>query len=110
MSISALQIGLIDIPIVCVNVDGYYEPFRLMLDRAYKDNLLYKDPASLLHFEASSEEAVNYVERIASKKTTSKDSGPVENTNGNRMRLINGLVQNLFFILVGIMIGKLHGN
>jgi uncharacterized protein (TIGR00730 family) len=59
----ARQIGLIQMPIVCVNVNGYYDPFREMLERAYKDQFLYKNPAEILHFENTSQEAVDYIEK-----------------------------------------------
>mmetsp|Transcript_25204 Transcript_25204/g.55034 ORF Transcript_25204/g.55034 Transcript_25204/m.55034 type:complete len:202 (+) Transcript_25204:917-1522(+) len=53
----ARNLGFTDIPIVCVSVAGYYEPFRLMLDRAYRDKLVRNKPESLLHFEPNSLEA-----------------------------------------------------
>lgn len=40
-------------PIVCVNVDNYYDNFRAILSRAHKDELLYKHPTEILHFEES---------------------------------------------------------
>ena len=48
----AKQMGLIDYPIVCVNIDGYYDPFYSMLQRAYKDQFLYKHPDDILQFES----------------------------------------------------------
>lgn len=60
----AKQIGLIQIPIVCVNVNGYYDPFQEILERAYRDQFLYKCPSDILHFESTSQDAVDYIERI----------------------------------------------
>ena len=51
----ARHIGFHSIPIVCINVDGYYDPFRAMLTRAHDDMLLYKHPNDILHFEETPE-------------------------------------------------------
>lgn len=59
----AKQIGLIEVPIVCVNVNGYYDPFYEMLERAYRDQFLYKCPSDILHFENTSLDAVDYIEK-----------------------------------------------
>ena len=66
----AKQIGLISIPIVCVNVNGYYDPFQKMLDRAHEDSFLYKLPTDILHFEDSSVEAIQYIEKQYAAKAT----------------------------------------
>mmetsp|Transcript_15290 Transcript_15290/g.23808 ORF Transcript_15290/g.23808 Transcript_15290/m.23808 type:complete len:301 (+) Transcript_15290:70-972(+) len=58
----AKQIGLIDIPIVCVNVDGYYENFKQMLQRAHKDDLIYLAPDDIVHFEPSAKDAIRWIE------------------------------------------------
>jgi hypothetical protein len=42
-------------PIVCVNVDGYYDSFKDILERAHADELLYKHPRDILHFEETPE-------------------------------------------------------
>lgn len=57
------QIGFIDMPIVCVNIDGYYDPFVQMLKRAHEDDFLYKHPNDILLFETTSEKAVQRVEQ-----------------------------------------------
>jgi predicted Rossmann-fold nucleotide-binding protein len=51
----ARHIGFHSIPIVCINVDGYYDPFRAILSRAHDDMLLYKHPNDILHFEETPE-------------------------------------------------------
>ena len=56
------QVGFVNVPIVCVNVDGYYESFRQMLERAHEDQFLYKLPSDILHFEDTSEKAIEYIE------------------------------------------------
>lgn len=65
----AKQIGLTRLPIVCVNVDGYYENFRQMLNRAYEDELTYLKPHEILHFEPTAEAAVRWIEEQAAQGT-----------------------------------------
>lgn len=50
-------------PIVCVNIDGYYDPFQSILERAYEDEFLYKHPNDILHFEPTSEKALEWIEK-----------------------------------------------
>eukprot|EP01083_Nonionella_stella_P271268 919162_1 len=66
----AKQIGIVSMPIVCVNIDGYYDAFVQILQRAKEDNFLYKDPGEILHFEKSSEEAIDYIEKELAKQKT----------------------------------------
>lgn len=63
----ARHLGLIDLPIVCVNVDDYYEPFREMLRRAYDDELIKLQPHEIVHFAPSAEEAVKWIEAEKSR-------------------------------------------
>lgn len=72
------QIGLIDIPIVCVNVDGYYDSFDSMLQRAHEDQFLYKHPSDILHFEPDSEKALDWVEKTISTAAKQKKEKRVE--------------------------------
>ena len=58
----ARHIGFHSMPIVCVNVDGYYDNFKSILMRAHVDELLYKEPEEILHFEESAEAAVKWIE------------------------------------------------
>ena len=51
----ARHIGFHSMPIVCINTDNYYDPFRVMLMRAYDDQLLYKHPEDIVHFEDTPE-------------------------------------------------------
>ena len=68
----ARQIGLITIPIVCVNINGYYDSFRQMLERAHADQFLYKHPSEILHFEDTSIEAIDYIEKFISGDVVKK--------------------------------------
>lgn len=56
------NIGIAKLPIVCVNVDGYYDSFKVMLERAFTDKLIRDEPDSLVHFEPTSEKAVLWLE------------------------------------------------
>ena len=58
----ARNIGLSNLPIVVVNVDGYYEPFKQMLDRAYIDELIKLKPEQIVHFVPTAEDAVKWLE------------------------------------------------
>jgi len=60
----AKGIGLSNLPIVCVSVDGYYEPFAHMLQRAYDDQLTKLQPHEIVHFVDSAVEAVKWVEAV----------------------------------------------
>ena len=42
-------------PIVCVNVDVYYDSFKAILSRAHDEGLLYSHPRDILHFEETPE-------------------------------------------------------
>jgi len=60
----ARHIGLHHMPIVCVNIDGYYDNFMAQLLRAHEEELLYKHPKEIVHFEDTSEAAVLWIERF----------------------------------------------
>jgi uncharacterized protein (TIGR00730 family) len=60
----ARGIGLTNIPIVCVNCDGFYEPFREILARAYNDKLTKLQPHEIVHFEPTAESAVRWIESV----------------------------------------------
>ena len=72
--VCAKNLAFNDMPIVCVNVNGYYEPFRAMLDRAYSDKLLRNKPETILHFEPTSLDAVKWVEMIVVEKKEEKSA------------------------------------
>jgi len=58
----ARNLGMSQLPMVCVNIDNYYEPFRQMLERAWKDKLVKLRPQDIIHFASSAEEAVRWCE------------------------------------------------
>lgn len=62
--VCARNIGLSSIPIVCVNIDGFYDPFHQMLVRAWKDRLTKLRPEQLVHFADTAEEAIRWVEEV----------------------------------------------
>jgi uncharacterized protein (TIGR00730 family) len=61
----ARNIGLeTSLPIVCVNVDNFYMPFRGMLQRAYDDQLTKLKPDEIVHFEETAEGAIRWIEAV----------------------------------------------
>ena len=58
----ARHLDLHRLPIVCVNVDGYYDPFREMLRQAYADELIHLPPEQIVRFADGAEDAVRFVE------------------------------------------------
>ncbi len=61
----ARKLGLHNsLPIVCVNVDHFYQPFVEMMQRAYEDRLLEQTPDEVIHFVETAEEAVRWLEEI----------------------------------------------
>jgi len=83
---SSRSLGFVDIPIVCVNIDGYYDPFAAMLQRAYKDELLYAKPHELIHFETTSVGAVQWIEAEISKKQQEIDDDDSSSVMGGQPR------------------------
>jgi len=78
----AKQIGLIDYPIVCVNIDGYYDPFYSMLQRAHKDQFLYKHPDEILQFESNSKKAIDFIESFVARKKNA-EAGTVDSSRNS---------------------------
>lgn len=66
----ARNIGLTDVPIVVVNADNYYSPFREQLQRSYDDELIKLKPYEVVHFVATAEEAVRWIEMQAKANNT----------------------------------------
>lgn len=64
----ARNIGLSAIPIVCVNIDGFYDPFRMMLERAWADKLTKLKPELIMHFADTAEEAIRWLEEVQGAK------------------------------------------
>ena len=67
----ARNINLMDIPIVCINVRGYYDPFAQMLHRAFKDQLIRKQPHEIIHFVDTGLDAVRFIENFYYARRTS---------------------------------------
>jgi hypothetical protein len=66
------HLGLVKLPIVCVNVDNFYEPFREMLERAHEDELIKLLPEQIVHFASNSEEAIRWIEEEIEGRDTKK--------------------------------------
>lgn len=60
-------LGLITMPIVVVNVDGFYTPFQHIMLRAFEEKLLYQAPDEIIRFESTAEEAIHWLEERFSK-------------------------------------------
>jgi hypothetical protein len=60
----ARNLGLTKLPIVCVNIDGFYDPFLLMLERAWQDKLTKLKPHDIVHFENTAQDAVEWIEAV----------------------------------------------
>jgi hypothetical protein len=57
------NLGLTNLPIVCVSVDGFYESFRTILELAYKEGLVKNRTEDVVHFVSTAEEAVRWIEQ-----------------------------------------------
>lgn len=79
------QLKLHKLPIVCVNTDGYYEPFRQMLYRAFEDKLAYLPPDEIVRFASGPEEAVRFIEGlpVETNSTTSSSGNQRKASNGD---------------------------
>jgi len=67
------HLGLIDLPIVCINVNNYYDPFVDILNRAYKDQLIRLEPHKIVHFAPTSEEAIRWIEEQRHEDEATRD-------------------------------------
>ncbi|CAM9200775.1 unnamed protein product [Choristocarpus tenellus] len=56
-------IGICNLPICAVDVNGFYEGLRTQLERAHGDGILYAHPSELLHFEPNAEAALAWCTR-----------------------------------------------
>ena len=83
------NLGFTSIPIVCVNVDGFYDPFVSMLDRAHAEGIMRIPPGEVLHFEPTAELVVRWAEgeaertrnrSAAARKAEAKSEGGMGST------------------------------
>eukprot|EP00934_Nitzschia_sp_Nitz4_P008281 Nitzschia sp. Nitz4//scaffold131_size63436//41371//42354//NITZ4_006280-RA/size63436-processed-gene-0.70-mRNA-1//-1//CDS//3329535283//8271//frame0 len=79
------HIGVSKLPIVCVNVQNYYQPFREMLERAYHDKLIKLPPEEIVYFADTAEDAVRWMESAAGKETAVDPSTYSKRRFDNRM-------------------------
>ena len=56
--VAEVSLGFKDVPIVCVNVNGYYDSFQQMLERSFADKLIYRPPNDLLGMESTASVSV----------------------------------------------------
>ncbi len=69
-----VNLGMVHFPIVAVNVNGFYDGFKAMLMKAHEDELMRLHPDDIVHFEPTSEAAVNWVEKkvVSAKREAAK--------------------------------------
>lgn len=92
----ARHIGFHSMPIVCVNVDGYYDNFKSMLSRAHDDELLYKHPDEILHFEETPEAAVKWIEAYHATAGSTKQPNRVIRKRSSRSSMLWGRMTSFF--------------
>jgi len=89
-------------PIVCVNIEGYYDSFMSILQRAHNEQMLYKHPNEIVHFEESAESAVLWIEqflanpenvkmKVKIKKRSSMLKRMESNVSGNALSALGRL-------------------
>jgi hypothetical protein len=61
------NLGLTNLPIVCVSVDAFYESFRTILELAYNEGLVKNRTEDVVHFVRTAEEAVRWIEQRNAK-------------------------------------------
>jgi uncharacterized protein (TIGR00730 family) len=66
----AKNVGLSDIPIVCVNVDGYYEPLRQMFQSGQDQQMVKIATEDILSFVPSALDALRYMEQQLEGKSS----------------------------------------
>jgi predicted Rossmann-fold nucleotide-binding protein len=71
----ARHLNLNQLPIVCVNVDGFYEPFRQMLQQAWDDELIKLPPSQIVHFAPNAEDAVRWIETETQQRSDERGNG-----------------------------------
>eukprot|EP00980_Cylindrotheca_fusiformis_P010280 scaffold2288_cov87-Cylindrotheca_fusiformis.AAC.6 len=85
----ARHLGLVNLPIVCINVDNYYQPFRDMLDRAYNDKLIRLKPSEIVHFSNTVQEAVEWCEVEAAKNSNNSKNKSNNNKDGSNKKTLS---------------------
>jgi uncharacterized protein (TIGR00730 family) len=94
------NLGLFDKAIVCVNVDGFYDDFRRMLERAERDTLMRLKASEVLHFAATAEDALAFLEAEVVKEGAGREAPVVA-----RKKIPVGAWQFAAGMLTGVAIG-----
>lgn len=66
-------LGLSNVPICVIDVDHFYSGFKMQLQRAHSDGLLYLEPDRLVHFESSPEAVSCRDEKSQVMKTKARE-------------------------------------
>lgn len=56
------NLGISSLPIAVVNINGYYDSFKKMMERCYDENLMKNKPEIIVKFVKTASEAVTWVE------------------------------------------------
>jgi len=64
------QLRFTKIPLCILNIDGFYDGFRIQLERAHQDKILYQHPDDIVYFATTPEEALNWCLNEISKNQT----------------------------------------
>lgn len=68
--------GLMNKPIVIVNIDGFYDGFIAQLNRAFKEKLLYGTLESYFHVSSTIDDALKYcADEVTKSQGSELDSG-----------------------------------
>ena len=70
-------------PVALLNVDGYYEGLLAQLDRAHKDGLLSKNPASIIYAASNVQDALAFCEQSLNGHAKKEPSKQRRNTREN---------------------------
>ena len=85
----ARNLGIIDMPIVCVNINGFYNDFQSMLHRAHKDDLLHQSPQQILHFEDTVLGALQWMEeQLESEKAKKEEEGTAKRVQTREKKIV----------------------
>lgn len=96
------------LPIVCVNVDNFYQPFIDMLKRGYEDKLMEQKPEEVVHFVDTAEEAVKWIEaNVRQPKLYQQRQNSTISKLRNLVETEDGVISPLILLALGAIAGHL---
>lgn len=97
-------VGFYKIPIVLINVDGFYDGIIMQVERAAKDKMLYATPDDTLHVEAGVAGALKWCE---AKVTALEKEGKGSDSVVLQARNTTFIFRKRHSFLVGLAVGAL---